>query len=65
MQSTDEFIHSQNVANFKRRLNVELDRNKRKVLLTLLAEEEAKLQNTKKGEATQSRSIQMNKGLAP
>jgi hypothetical protein len=48
MQSTDEFIHSQNVANFKRRLNVELDQDKRTVLLTLLAEEEAKLRKSKK-----------------
>ncbi len=48
MQSIDEFVHGQNVVNFKRRLNTELDQGKRKMLLTLLAEEQAKLGNSTK-----------------
>jgi hypothetical protein len=63
MQSSDEFIHGQNVANFKSRLNIELDRNKRKVLLTLLAEEEAKVRNsTRNVGATQSGRPRMTQG---
>jgi hypothetical protein len=47
MQSTNEFVHSQNVLHLKRRLSVEADQDRRNVLLTLLAEEEAKLHNGK------------------
>lgn len=47
MQSTYEFVHTQNVVNFKKQLNFELDRDKRRVLLSLLAEEEAKLTTAK------------------
>jgi hypothetical protein len=47
MQSTNEFVCSQNMLNLKRRLSVEVDQDRRKVLLTLLAEEEAKLRNGK------------------
>lgn len=49
MLNTDKFIHSLNVEIFKSRLNVELDQGKRRVLLTLLAEEEAKLHNSLTG----------------
>lgn len=48
MQSTDEFIHGQNVVNLKKRLNIELDQDKRKALLTLVAKEEDKLRVSKK-----------------
>jgi hypothetical protein len=43
MQSIDEFVHSRNVENLRRQLNADLDQDKRRVLLALLAEEEGKL----------------------
>lgn len=48
MQNTDELVHHQNVVNLKRQLKVELDQDKRRVLLALVAEEEGKLRNSKK-----------------
>jgi hypothetical protein len=47
MQSIDEFVHSQNVENLRRQLNADLDQDRRRVLLALLAEEEGKLRNSK------------------
>jgi hypothetical protein len=65
MQSTNEFVHSQNVLHLKRRLSVEADQDRRNVLLTLLAEEEAKLHNGKeKREAVRSESLRKTEGLA-
>jgi hypothetical protein len=38
----ESFIHSENIKNFKKRLEAPTDDTQRKMLLTLLAEEEAK-----------------------
>ena len=39
------FVHSQNIKNFKKRLEAPTDDTQRKMLLTLLAEEETKAPN--------------------
>jgi hypothetical protein len=39
--SVESFIHSENIQNFRKRLEAPTDDTQRKMLLTLLAEEEA------------------------
>ena len=42
MTPVESFIHSENIKNFKKRLEAPTDDTQREMLLTLLAEEEAK-----------------------
>ena len=42
MTPVESFIHSENIKNFKKRLEAPTDDTQRKMLLTLLAEEGAK-----------------------
>jgi hypothetical protein len=42
MTPVESFIHSENIKNFKKRLEAPTDDAQRKTLMTLLAEEEAK-----------------------
>jgi hypothetical protein len=63
MQSIDEFVHSQNVENLRKQLNADLDQDKRRVLLVLLAEEEGKLaQQQDKRVAVRSGSLRKTEG---
>ena len=45
MTPVERFVHSQNIKNFKKRLEAPTDDTQRKMLLTLLAEVEAKAPN--------------------
>jgi hypothetical protein len=47
--STDEFVRRKNIENFKRQLDAETNEGKRRVLRTLLAEEQQKEQQAKPG----------------
>jgi hypothetical protein len=43
--AVESFVHRENIKNFKKRLKTPVDDTQRKMLLTLLAEEEAKAEH--------------------